>query len=79
MSPLSPARRERERPPSLRAWLPRVAWVFTTSQDIDTVVAAVQEGLREGRYAVDSSVEAHDIDRFAVKLGIDSPGEKTGR
>jgi len=53
--------------------------VFTTSQDIDTVVAAVQEGLREGRYAVDSSVEAHDIDRFAVKLGIDSPGEKTGR
>ncbi|MBO0830335.1 MAG: AAA family ATPase [Actinobacteria bacterium] len=45
----------------------------SSGQDIDTTVAAIQEGLHDNRYLLDPSEEAIDMDRLAFKFGIDSP------
>jgi hypothetical protein len=45
----------------------------SSSQDIGATVAAVQEGLRDGRYLLDPSSEAADMDRLALNFGIDPP------
>jgi hypothetical protein len=45
----------------------------SSSQDIDATVTAIQEGLRDGRCLLDPTVEADDMDRLALKLGVDPP------
>jgi hypothetical protein len=50
----------------------------SSSQDIDATVAAVREGLRAGRYVVDPSDEGDDMDRLAIKFGIDPPDDYRG-
>ena len=46
----------------------------SSSQDISATVTAIQEGLRDGRYLLDPSDEAIDMDRLALKFGVDPPG-----
>jgi RecA/RadA recombinase len=46
----------------------------SSGQDISATVAAIQEGLGDGRYLLDPSNEAIDMDRLALKFGIDRPG-----
>jgi hypothetical protein len=50
----------------------------SSSQDLDATVAAVQKGLRDGRYVVNPSDEADDMDRLALKFGIDPPDDHRG-
>jgi RecA/RadA recombinase len=45
----------------------------SSSQDLSATAAAIQEGLRDGRYLLDPSYEAVDMDRLAVKFGVDPP------
>lgn len=45
----------------------------SSGQDIDATVAALQEALRRGCYLLDPSEEAADMDRLALKFGIDPP------
>jgi len=45
----------------------------SSSQDISATVAAIQEGLRDGRHLLDPSYEAIDMARLALKFGIDPP------
>jgi RecA/RadA recombinase len=45
----------------------------SSSQDIAATVTAIQEGLRDGRYLLDPSYEAVEMDRLAVKFGVDPP------
>lgn len=45
----------------------------SSGQDISATVAAIQEGLRDGRYLLDPSYEAIDMGRLALKFGIDPP------
>jgi hypothetical protein len=46
----------------------------SSSQDIDATVTAIREGIRDGRYLLDPTGEADDMDRLALKLGVDPPG-----
>lgn len=46
----------------------------TSSQDLSATVAAIQEGLADGRYLLDPGDEADDMDRLALKFGVDPPG-----
>jgi RecA/RadA recombinase len=43
----------------------------SSSQDIGATVAAIREGLRDGRYLLDLGHEAIDMDRLALKFGIE--------
>lgn len=45
----------------------------SSSQDISETVAAIQEGLRDGHYLLDPSYEAIDMDRLALRFGVDPP------
>jgi hypothetical protein len=45
----------------------------SSGQDIDATVAAIQEGLTDGCYLLDPSDQAIDMDRLALKFGIDPP------
>jgi RecA/RadA recombinase len=45
----------------------------SSSSDIGATVAATQDGLRDGRYLLDPSNVAIDMDRLALKFGIDPP------
>ncbi len=45
----------------------------SSRQDIGATVAAIQEGLRDHRYLLDPSCEAGDMDRLALKFGVDPP------
>jgi hypothetical protein len=45
----------------------------SSSPDISATVAATQDGLRDGRYLLDPSNMATDMDRLALKFGIDPP------
>jgi RecA/RadA recombinase len=46
----------------------------SSNQDIGASVAAIQEGLRDGRYLLDPGSEAADMHRLALKFAIDPPG-----
>jgi hypothetical protein len=48
--------------------------VDSSSQDISVTVAAIQEGLHDGRYLLDPSYEAIDMDRLALTFGVRSGG-----
>jgi AAA domain len=41
--------------------------------DIDATVAAIREGLYDGRYLLDPGREAFDMDRLALRFGVDPP------
>ncbi len=45
----------------------------SSSQDISATVAAILAGLRDGRYLLDPGYEAIDMDRLALKFGVDPP------
>jgi RecA/RadA recombinase len=45
----------------------------SSSQDISATLVAIQEGLRGGRYLLDPSSEAVDMNRLALKFGVDPP------
>ena len=45
----------------------------SSSQDISATVTAIQESLRGGRYLLHPSHQANDMDRLALKFGIDPP------
>jgi hypothetical protein len=45
----------------------------SSDQDASATVAAVQEGLGDGRYLLDPGYGAADMDRLALKFGIDPP------
>jgi AAA domain len=50
----------------------------SSSQDIGATVAAIQEGLRDCRYLLDPSYEAIDMNRLALKFGVDPPEGRRG-
>jgi len=45
----------------------------SSSQEIGATVAAIQTGLRDGRYLLRPNEEAIDMDRLALRFGIDQP------
>jgi RecA/RadA recombinase len=45
----------------------------SSSQDISATLVAIREGLRGGRYLLDPSSEAIDMNRLALKFGVDPP------
>ena len=45
----------------------------SSGQDISATVAAIRDGLRDGRYLLDPSDVAIDMDRIALKFGVDLP------
>jgi cytidylate kinase len=49
----------------------------SSSQDMDATVATVQRGLADGCYLLDPGDEANDMNRLAVKFGIDPPGDQS--
>jgi AAA domain len=49
----------------------------SSSQDIDATVASVQKGLGDGRYLLEPSNDADDMNRLAVKFGIDPPRDQS--
>jgi hypothetical protein len=42
--------------------------------DVDATLAAIQEGLRDGCYLLDPGCEASDMERLALRFGVDPPG-----
>ena len=50
----------------------------SSSQEIDATIAMVRKGLHEGRYVLNPKDEVLDMDRLAVKFGIEPPDEYTG-
>jgi len=45
----------------------------SSGQDISATVAAIREGMSDGRYLLDPGNEAVDMSRLALKFGIDLP------